>query len=116
MVLGMKAGMDPALIYETLSDSAGTSRMFEVRGPLMRDSSYDRPTATIRTHLKDISIIGAFAADLECPVPLFSSASQLYFAGAAQGREGQDTASVCAVLEDMAGISRTEAPSPTRKR
>ena len=38
MVLGMKAGLDPALLYDTLSDSAGTSRMFEVRGPLMRDA------------------------------------------------------------------------------
>ena len=53
MVLGMKAGLDPALLYDTLSDSAGTSRMFEVRGPLMRDAHYDQATATIRTHLKD---------------------------------------------------------------
>lgn len=106
MVLGMKAGLDPALIYDTLADSAGTSRMFQVRGPLMRDSNYDQPTATIKTHLKDLSIIGDFAAGLNCPAPLFAAAAQLYHAGAAQGREMQDTASVCAVLEAMAGISR----------
>jgi 3-hydroxyisobutyrate dehydrogenase len=111
MVLGMKAGLDPGLIYDTIADSAGSSRIFEVRGPLMRDSDYDHPTATIRTHLKDISIINAFAAGLECPVPLFSSASQVYFAGAARGREGQDTASVCAVLEEMAGMSRASPPA-----
>jgi L-threonate 2-dehydrogenase len=106
MVLGMKAGLDPGVLYDTLSDSAGTSRMLEVRGPLMRDSSYDHPTATILTHMKDISIINAFAAGLECPAPLFAAASQIYFGGAAQGREGQDTAAVCAVLEEMAGIPR----------
>ena len=110
MVLGMKAGIDPGVIYDTLSGSAGSSRMFEVRGPLMRDADYDRPTATVSTHLKDISIIDAFAAGLHCPVPLFAVASQAYFAGAAQGRGGQDTASVCAVMEAMAGVSRDVPP------
>ena len=59
MVLGMKAGLDPAVIYDTLADSAGSSRMFQVRGPLMRDNHYDNATATIRTHLKDLSVISA---------------------------------------------------------
>lgn len=106
MVLGMKAGLDPALVYDTLADSAGTSRMFEVRGPLMRDAQYDQATATIRTHLKDVEIIGAFANSLRCPTPLFSASAQTYYARAAQGFELQDTASVCAVMEGLAGIDR----------
>jgi L-threonate 2-dehydrogenase len=104
MVLGMKAGLDPALVYDTLADSAGTSRMFEVRGPLMRDAQYDQATATIRTHLKDVEIINAFANGLRCPTPLFSAAAQPYYARAAQGFETQDTASVCAVMESLAGL------------
>ena len=111
MVLGMKAGIDPAVIYDTIAGSAGSSRMFEVRGPLMRDDEYDRATATVSTHLKDIAIIDAFAAGLQCPTPLFSAASQLYFAGASQGRGKQDTASVCAVLENMAGVKRPAKPA-----
>jgi L-threonate 2-dehydrogenase len=102
----MKAGLDPALLYDTLSDSAGTSRMFEVRGPLMRDAHYDQATATIRTHLKDIEIINAFANSLRCPTPLFSASAQAYYARAAQGFEMQDTASVCAVMEALAGLVR----------
>lgn len=104
MVLGMKAGLEPGLIYDTLADSAGSSRMFQVRGPLMRDAAYDQPTFTIRTHLKDLSVIGDFAGDLNCPVPLFAAAAQIYQAGAAQGRDMQDTAAVCAVLERLAGL------------
>ena len=106
IVLGMKAGLDPAVIYDTLADSAGSSRMFQVRDPQMRDNHYDNPTATIRTYLKDLSVINAFATDLNCPTPLFSAASQLYYAGAAQGREMQGTAVVCAVMEEMAGVKR----------
>jgi putative dehydrogenase len=106
MVLGMKAGLDPALIYDTLADSAATSRMLEVRGPLMRDNSYDQPTATIKTHMKDMAVIETFANGLGCPVPLFAAASQIHYAGAGQGRANQDTAAVCAVLESMAGVKR----------
>jgi 3-hydroxyisobutyrate dehydrogenase len=106
MALGMKAGLDPAVIYDTLADSAGSSRMFQIRGPLMRDRTYDSATATIRTHLKDISIIGSFANELSCPSPLFAAAAQFYFAAAAQGRDLQDTAAVCAIMEEMAGLKR----------
>lgn len=111
MVLGIKAGIDPALVYDTLADSAGTSRMFQVRGPLMRDESYEVPTATIRMQLKDISIIDAFAANLNCALPVYAAAAQIYHAGAALGRKEQDTAAVCAVLETMHGIDR-EKSSP----
>jgi 3-hydroxyisobutyrate dehydrogenase len=106
MMLGMKAGIDPGVVYNTLADSAGTSRMFQMRGPLMRDENYDAPTATIRMQLKDISIIDAFAADLGCALPVYAAASQIYHAGAALGRKEQDTAAVCAVLETMHGFER----------
>jgi 3-hydroxyisobutyrate dehydrogenase len=106
IVLGMKAGLDPQLVFDTIADSAGTSRMFQIRGPMMVAGDYDTPTATIKTHLKDLDIIGAFAAGLHCPTPLFAASVQYYFAGMAQGRGGQDTAAICAVLEEMAGVER----------
>jgi hypothetical protein len=40
---------------------------------------------------------------------LFAAAAQAYYARAAQGFEMQDTASVCAVMEDMAGLVRGDA-------
>lgn len=106
MILGIKAGISPSVVYDTLADSAGTSRMFQMRGPLMRDESYDLPTATIRMQLKDISIIDAFASGLDCALPVYAAASQVYHAGSALGRGEQDTAAVCAVLETMHGIDR----------
>ncbi len=113
MLLGVKAGLDPAVVYDTLADSAGTSRMFQVRGPLMRDSAYDMPTATIRTHLKDVGIISAFAAELGCALPVYQAATQLYMAGEALGFGARDTASVCAVLEAMHGIDRGGRGEPS---
>jgi len=106
LVLGEMAGLDPALVYDVIADSAGSSRMFQIRGPMMVAGQYDEPTATMTTHLKDLDIIGKFAADLHCPTPLLTTAVQYYYAGVAQGRGSQDTAALCAVLEKLAGIER----------
>jgi 3-hydroxyisobutyrate dehydrogenase len=106
MVLGMKAGIDPSVIYETLADSAGNSRMLQMRGPLMRDQAYEKPTATIRMHRKDISIIDAFAAEYGCSLPLYAAASQVYHACSALGMDELDTAAVCSVIEQLNGVDR----------
>jgi 3-hydroxyisobutyrate dehydrogenase-like beta-hydroxyacid dehydrogenase len=105
-VLGMKAGIAPEVIYEVIASGAGTSRMFEVRGPLMVQGSYEQATMKVDVWQKDIAIITDFARALGCPTPLFAAAAQLYAAALAQGRAKEDTAAVCAVLEDMAGFER----------
>ncbi len=106
-VLGMKAGLDPQQILEVISDGAGTSRMFEVRGPLMVAGEYEPPTMKVDIWQKDMEVIGAFAKELKVPLPLFGAAAQVYTAAMADGRAKQDTASVCAVLEHMAGYERS---------
>jgi 3-hydroxyisobutyrate dehydrogenase-like beta-hydroxyacid dehydrogenase len=49
-------------------------------------------------------IISDFARDLGCPTPLFSSTAPLYAAAMSRGLDARDTASVCAVLEELAGL------------
>jgi 3-hydroxyisobutyrate dehydrogenase-like beta-hydroxyacid dehydrogenase len=111
MVMGMKAGLDADIILKAISDGAGTSRMFEVRGPLMAAGKYDEPTMKVDMHQKDIHIISDFAGKLNCPTPLLSAAAQIYTAALAGGRAKQDTAAVCAVLEEMAGFKRKSSTS-----
>jgi 3-hydroxyisobutyrate dehydrogenase-like beta-hydroxyacid dehydrogenase len=106
-VLGMKAGLDPEQIYKVIADGAGTSRMFEVRGPLMVRGEYEPATMKVDIWQKDMKIIGEFAARLGVPTPLFAASAQLYTAAMAQGRAKQDTASVCAILEEWARLART---------
>ncbi len=106
MVLGMKSGLDPHLVYDVISASAATSRMFEVRAKMMADGDYDDVGMSNRLYRKDLDVIDAFAADLECPVELFAAAVQPYRAALAQGLGEKDTAAVCAVLEDRARVRR----------
>ena len=106
MVMGLKSGLDLELLYKVIKDGAGTSRMFEVRGPLMIRGDYSQATMKVDVYKKDIDIIEQFAADLHCPVPLFEASKPFYAAAYAQGRALEDTAAVCAVLEQMAGVTR----------
>jgi 3-hydroxyisobutyrate dehydrogenase-like beta-hydroxyacid dehydrogenase len=51
-------------------------------------------------------VIGDFAQSIGCPTPLFSATEPFYAAAMSNGHAGDDTASVCAVLEAMAGLKR----------
>lgn len=105
-VLGMKSGLDPEMIYKVISDGAGTSRMFEVRGPMMVQGRYDEATMKMDVWQKDLNIIGSYAKKINCPTPLLASSAQVYIAAMAQGRDKQDTGSVCAVMEGWANYKR----------
>ncbi|HXU43762.1 MAG TPA: NAD(P)-dependent oxidoreductase [Burkholderiales bacterium] len=105
-VLGMKAGLSPETIFRVAGDGAGTSRMFQVRGPMMVAGNYDEATMKNEVWQKDMKIIGEFAARLGVPTPLFSASAQVYNAAMAQGFALKDTGAVCAVLEKLAGVKR----------
>jgi 3-hydroxyisobutyrate dehydrogenase-like beta-hydroxyacid dehydrogenase len=106
LVLGMKAGLDPATVVEVISDGGGSSRMLQWRGPLMVNHDYSNPTMKMQMWQKDMSIITDFARQLDCPTPLFAASVPLYTAALAMGHGPNDMAAVCAVLEQMASSPR----------
>ncbi|HEY5291634.1 MAG TPA: NAD(P)-dependent oxidoreductase [Burkholderiales bacterium] len=112
MVLGMKSGLDPAQVLAVISNGAGTSRMLEVRGPMMVKGDYSEATMKVAVWQKDMKIIGDYARSIDCPTPLFLASAPFYTAAMAMGRGDEDTGSVCAVLEEMARTARR----PTRSR
>ena len=115
MVLGIKAGLDPALVLKVISNGAGTSRMLEVRGPMMVKGDYSEATMKVSVWQKDMTIIGEYARSIDCPTPLFLASAPFYTAAMAMGRGAEDTGSVCAVLEEMARSGRRASSRP-RKR
>ncbi len=105
-VLGMKAGLSPEIIYKVQADSAGASRMFQVRGPMMVAGRYDDVTMKNEVWQKDMKIIGEYARRLGVATPLFRASAGVYKAAMAQGFAKLDTGAVCAVLEKASGIRR----------
>jgi len=116
MVLGMKAGIAPEEVLEVMGDSAGSSRMLQVRGPLMVADRYRPATMKNAVWQKDVKIIGEFARGLACPTPLFDAASVVYVSAMAEGLAEEDTGSVCRVLERWAGHKREKPRKPARRR
>ena len=116
MVLGMKAGLPPQLLHDLVKIGAGNSRVFELRAPMMVRNRYDRATMKMSTWQKDMDVIGGYAQALGAPTPLFSATLPIYAAAMATGHGDDDTASVCAVLEAMAGVKRSKTKPPRRRK
>jgi 3-hydroxyisobutyrate dehydrogenase-like beta-hydroxyacid dehydrogenase len=116
LVLGMKAGLPPELIFEQITIGAGNSRVFELRAPMMVEGRYDDPTMKVSVWQKDMDVIGSFAQALGAPTPLFAATLPIYAAAMSTGYAEQDTAATCAVLEAMAGLERGKVGRARRKR
>jgi L-threonate 2-dehydrogenase len=115
MVLGMKAGLPPQLVYDQVRIGAGNSRVFELRAPMMVKGRYNDPTMKISLWQKDMDVIGDFAQAIGAPTPLFSATLPLYAAAMSSGHAAHDTAAVCAVLEAMAGVKRDRGEKRRRR-
>ena len=109
MVMGMKAGLDPKVIVEMISNGAGNSRVFELRAPMMVRNDYTDVTMKCSVWQKDMDVIGAFARKIKVPTPLFSATLPVYAAALKQGHAEDDTAAVCAVLEGKAKVKRRKS-------
>jgi 3-hydroxyisobutyrate dehydrogenase-like beta-hydroxyacid dehydrogenase len=105
IVLGVKAGLDAERILEVIGSGAGTSRIFELRGPMMAKGVYTPPTATMHVLQKDSAIIAAFADALGVDTPMLAAAAPLYDEAEAQGYAEEDVGAVHAVLARRAGLS-----------
>jgi putative dehydrogenase len=105
IVLGVKAGLDPERILEVIGSGAGTSRIFELRGPMMAKSVYTPPTATMHVLQKDSAIIAEFARALGVDTPMLDAAAPLYDEAEMQGHAEEDVAAVHAVLARRAGLA-----------
>jgi 3-hydroxyisobutyrate dehydrogenase-like beta-hydroxyacid dehydrogenase len=104
LVLGRKAGLDADLVHAVISDSAATSRMFEVSGRIMVDDAYDDGEAKVEILHKDLQIIRAFAAEAESPAPLLAVTTEFYTAAMSLQMHSMEDASVAVLLEQLAGL------------
>ncbi|MET0924653.1 MAG: NAD(P)-dependent oxidoreductase [Xanthobacteraceae bacterium] len=116
MVLGLKSGLDPKTVFEMVTSGAGNSRVFELRAPMMVKDRYDDATMKVSVWQKDMAVIGEFARQLDCPTPMFDATVPLYNKAMRSGHAEHDTAAVCAVLEQMAGVRRRKKPRRANKR
>lgn len=103
MALGVKAGVDPKVLYEVISNSAGNSWMFSNRVPHILEGDYT-PLSAVNIFVKDLGIVLDSARKMTFPLPITASAHQLYLAAAAHGHGGEDDSAVVKVFQALTGI------------
>jgi 2-hydroxy-3-oxopropionate reductase len=102
LVLGSKAGVDPAAIVEALGGGLAASRVLEVRGPklLARDFA---PGFKLDLHAKDLAIVLETARELGVALPGTVVVEQLFHAEQSRGHGEADNSTVVRALEALAG-------------
>lgn len=105
LALARAGGLDPSMVLEVLAASAATSRMLEVRGPLIVRGEFP-PQMKLDLFMKDLHLIQAAAASVGAPLPLTDLAERLYAAALAAGHAGEDLSVVVTVLEELARARR----------
>ena len=103
--LGIAAGLDPARVQEVMEDGVGSSKIFEIRGPMMVENDYP-PAARLDILLKDATIISEFARSVGAPTPLLDAALPIYRDSSEAGLGGLDAAALCRYLEGLGGLER----------
>jgi len=101
LVLGSKAGVDPAAIVEALGGGLAASRVLEVRGPKLLARDFE-PGFKLDLHAKDLAIVLATARELGVALPGTAVVEQLFHAERSRGRGDADNSTVVRALEALA--------------
>lgn len=110
LALGARAGIDPHRIYEVVSNSAGSSWMFQNRVPHILADDYT-PHSALEIWLKDLGLVLETGKELNFPLPLAAVAHQLYIMAAAAGHSRLDDSAVIKVFEQLAGFQVMPTPN-----
>ena len=102
LTLAKRAGLDPQVVVDVLGVGAATSRMLEVRGPMMVRGEFPAQMK-LDLFMKDLHLIQEAAGAAGATLPLTDVAERLYAAAHAAGHGGEDLAVVITELERQAG-------------
>jgi 3-hydroxyisobutyrate dehydrogenase len=107
MALAMRAGADPAQVYEVICNSAGSSWMFQNRVPHILAGDYT-PLSAVNIFVKDLGIVLDYAKKSVFPLPLSATAHQMFMQASAAGHGGEDDS---AVIKAFPGIQLPAGPA-----
>ncbi|MBL6946543.1 MAG: NAD-binding protein [Rhodospirillales bacterium] len=113
MAMGTAAGADPNALYEVISNSAGSSWMFQNRVPQILTGDYT-PLSALNIFVKDLGIVLEAGKAMRFPLPLSAAAHQIFMMGVASGLGEEADAGVVRVYEKYAGIDVAEIAKKNR--
>ncbi len=106
MALGLREGIDPAALYEVITHSAGNSWMFENRMAHVLAADYT-PLSAVDIFVKDLGLVLDMARASKFPLPLSSTAHQMFMQASSAGFAKEDDS---AVIKIFPGITLPTKP------
>ena len=104
MALGLREGLDAAALYEVITHSAGNSWMFENRMAHVLAGDYT-PLSAVDIFVKDLGLVLDTARASKFPLPLSSTAHQMFMQASTAGFAKEDDS---AVIKIFPGITLPE--------
>jgi len=105
MALGLREGVDPHALYEVITNSAGNSWMFENRMAHVLAADYT-PLSAVDIFVKDLGLVLDMARASKFPLPLSSTAHQMFMQASTAGFAKEDDS---AVIKIFPGIELPKA-------
>ena len=106
MALGLREGVDPAALYDVITHSAGNSWMFENRMAHVLAADYT-PLSAVDIFVKDLGLVLDVARASKFPLPLSSTAHQMFMQASTAGFAREDDS---AVIKIFPGIELPKKP------
>ncbi|KAL0307905.1 UNVERIFIED_CONTAM: D-tagatose-1,6-bisphosphate aldolase subunit GatY [Sesamum angustifolium] len=98
LAFGARLGLNTRLLFDVITNSAGTSWMFENRGPHMVESDYT-PLSALDIFVKDLGIVSRECASRKVPLHVSNIAHQLFLSGAQHPQQWLGGASVAYIAQ-----------------
>jgi putative dehydrogenase len=109
MALGLREGVAPEALYEVITHSAGNSWMFENRMAHVLAGDYT-PLSAVDIFVKDLGLVLDMARVSKFPLPLSSTAHQMFMQASTAGFAREDDS---AVIKIFPGIELPSAKTPS---
>ena len=97
MALGLREGVDPEALYEVITHSAGNSWMFENRMAHVLAADYT-PLSAVDIFVKDLGLVLDMARASKFPLPLSSTAHQMFMQASTAGFAKEDDSAVIKIF------------------
>ncbi len=97
MALGLREGVDAKALYEVITHSAGNSWMFENRMAHVLSGDYT-PLSAVDIFVKDLGLVLDVARASKFPLPLSSTAHQMFMQASTAGFAREDDSAVIKIF------------------
>jgi 3-hydroxyisobutyrate dehydrogenase-like beta-hydroxyacid dehydrogenase len=105
--LGVKAGIDPELLYHVLSQSGGRSHHFNKRFAYVLERDF-HARFSMQLGEKDVGLGLELSKKLGVPTPISSIVGQMYGIAMAEGMAAEDIVSIVKLYEKWGGVVTEE--------